>query len=752
MKAACVRKQKDAMYNKRGSWWLPRRISHFVLSDDATMPLWDGAVPQATVAKGMNSSMYPWQQASVVWALAQEAAAGWRSLTTSHHPHVLSVSGACGCAWHVYDGFQPVLDNHYTRFAPCTALEYSSDAPGGLLASDVGTGKTAVMLHLAVSTFNAQQGPTLVLVPNSLEAQWVAELERMYGASAIQTDPKAFAADRINLWRCCTLTYYHAYAKRCAKGSAVPPHIVLMTFEFLAARVQELGGTKVDYAAFAPTAGQYCQQHKLPTVFLDMHWARLVVDEAHELVRDHAAVVSFLNALPVQHVWALSATPDLPALAPLLRLHWRGTGHNNKDITPKLPKATMDYVAVAANSLRVSKHQMTHRTELCLRNVELRLTEQERQVMQYLRKLNQTHMMVCTDLNSFLHEGNFGGRECTLEAFWQHMRGDNEDKLAKHSAKVVELEKELEQLRNDVLPALEVDSYEHSHAMQKQRRLLQQHAELVEAVAPLQRNQAFLDGLDVRIREALAHVTPCPICMDDDEGANRSLTITPCGHLFCTPCIESWLAQRSLCPMCRKVTHAPQLRVITEHAAEPQEQPKHSTKIDFLVSHLRYVFETTQDKVIVFCDFAPTLVKVQALLKAEGIDATNMLGNVHTKGKNARRFKKQKLASSEASTSAAEAASGTSAADCRVMLLNTQLSNSGLDFIEANRIIFLDTHNLTADVVKQACGRCVRLGQAKAVDIAFLTVPEFDNMDKVRELHAVIQGHFNCSVRHDNAI
>lgn len=86
------------------------------------------------------------------------------------------------------------------------------------------------------------------------------------------------------------------------------------------------------------------------------------------------------------------------------------------------------------------------------------------------------------------------------------------------------------------------------------------------------------------------------------------------------------------------------------------------------------------------------------------------------------------------------------------MLLNTQLSNSGLDFIEANRIIFLDTHNLTADVVKQACGRCVRLGQAKAVDIAFLTVPEFDNMDKVRELHAVIQGHFNCSVRHDNAI
>lgn len=65
----------------------------------------------------------------------------------------------------------------------------------------------------------------------------------------------------------------------------------------------------------------------------------------------------------------------------------------------------------------------------------------------------------------------------------------------------------------------------------------------------LQEHQAtiqYFESLIPRIEQRAEE--PCVICLDPI----RSLTLTPCGHLFCNACILTFIRQQNNCPTCRK--------------------------------------------------------------------------------------------------------------------------------------------------------------------------------------------------------
>ncbi|CAL1708641.1 unnamed protein product [Somion occarium] len=50
----------------------------------------------------------------------------------------------------------------------------------------------------------------------------------------------------------------------------------------------------------------------------------------------------------------------------------------------------------------------------------------------------------------------------------------------------------------------------------------------------------------------------CPLCLE----APQDCSATHCGHIFCTPCIDTALESRKMCPVCRKFACHRQLRKV----------------------------------------------------------------------------------------------------------------------------------------------------------------------------------------------
>ena len=56
--------------------------------------------------------------------------------------------------------------------------------------------------------------------------------------------------------------------------------------------------------------------------------------------------------------------------------------------------------------------------------------------------------------------------------------------------------------------------------------------------------------------------TECPICMSNIED---NVMITPCGHYFHKACLEQWMNEQMVCPVCRQELPEPDARAINEN-------------------------------------------------------------------------------------------------------------------------------------------------------------------------------------------
>ena len=164
---------------------------------------------------------------------------------------------------------------------------------GGILALEMGLGKTILMLGCIISNFRGtKSNNTLVVLPNALLEQWCSIFERFMGHSP--------------------LVYHGAAVKTITLDELESRPIVVTTYGMIAERLPKKGGKEL--------SGKQ-------SPLWDVCWNRVILDEAHHIRNQQTAVFKGAMKLRANIRWLVTGTPiqnkrsDLYALCMFLGLN-----------------------------------------------------------------------------------------------------------------------------------------------------------------------------------------------------------------------------------------------------------------------------------------------------------------------------------------------------------------------------------------------------------------------------------------------
>ena len=129
----------------------------------------------------------------------------------------------------------------------------------------------------------------------------------------------------------------------------------------------------------------------------------------------------------------------------------------------------------------------------------------------------------------------------------------------------------------------------------------------------------------------------------------------------------------------------------------------YGTKMGHLIKYFRTTFkENPEDRIIIFSQWDTLLKNIQVTLKQNGIESLCCKGSIFQKKKAVERFKNNSKG-------------------IRILMLSTKYAASGLDLMEANKIILFDpvygTEKYKHGIEAQAIGRAARLGQKRDIEV-----------------------------------
>jgi len=198
-------------------------------------------------AATFTSELFPFQQKCLTWLVERESTApstsawGWTQRKLS-------------------DGFT-FHSNVFGRLALCTP---NTTSRGGLLAQEVGMGKTVEMLAL-IATHKAD-GPTLVVVPTTMLSVWMNEAKKHVPTLSV--------------------IKFHGARRTREMDELRAADIVVTTYRIVVNETQR----------HIPTIGA-------------IRWGRIVLDESHEMRSVSSSTTKAVCRLFAPYRWCISATP-----------------------------------------------------------------------------------------------------------------------------------------------------------------------------------------------------------------------------------------------------------------------------------------------------------------------------------------------------------------------------------------------------------------------------------------------------------
>jgi SNF2 family DNA or RNA helicase len=222
--------------------------------------------------------------------------------------------------------------------------------------------------------------------------------------------------------------------------------------------------------------------------------------------------------------------------------------------------------------------------------------------------------------------------------------------------------------------------------------------------AELERLQAKKGDVALRvksIKERVMHSNVCPICLE--PVAHKTIGRC-CGNAYCFRCINMWINNRAVCPLCKELMGSQDLLVVQEHALPVPPAavvPEHGTcpELDKLENMERILRLRLSDnsRVLVFSSYDNSFTHMQPILQRVGA---------------AYRFLKGNAAHVKAVTNQYRAG------EVNVLLVNTRNYGSGLN-LECTTDVVL-THKFDNDIERQVIGRAQRFGRTEQLNVWYL--------------------------------
>ncbi|KAK5941852.1 hypothetical protein PMZ80_005803 [Knufia obscura] len=471
-------------------------------------------------------------------------------------------------------GYLNVVTNFLVRGAP-------ELASGGILADDMGVGKTIQVISLIMADPKKTGQPTLIIAPLSVMSNWKNQAEMHV--------KKKYAPN---------VLIYHGQGKRGLSPEQFKKYnIVVTTYQTMTLEL------------FTNNKDKPCQVPTSKGLF-SVQWRRVVLDEGHNIRNPKAKMSRAAHTLMADSRWVLSGTPIVNSLKDLYS-HVKFL---------RLSGGLSEFEIFNANIIRPVKNQDSA-GQMLLRALMQTLCLRRMKDMKFVNLKLPDLTYHSKSVKFLTHEQE------KYDAFRAEAKGLVE------AAKAQKGENTMTHLLEVLLRLRQTCNHWKmcgEERMSKLMSLIEENSgKTIDIIDPANK-KALQDLLQLK----LDNQEDCPICMESLTERDRNPVITACAHAFCKDCIERVVQTQQKCPMCR--ADLPTTDLLIQPAANfgegKEEQDldidpnESSSKIEAILDVLRATKPDT--KTVVFSQWTSFLDILEPHLHKHNLHFTRLDGRL----------------------------------------------------------------------------------------------------------------------------
>jgi DNA repair protein RAD5 len=637
-----------------------------------------------------------------------------------------------------------MINKRFISSSKTSLLGHKQSTNGGILADEMGLGKTITCIalicknpkiikpNMKLKDISINITPhnklstkaTLVICPSHLTKQWYMEIKK--------------CNSKIKSILVLTKTNHNKYTYQ----DILEQDIVIVSFQFLwninwyvnypywkkdnydskritnSRLVSTFSTRKEDILDMFNIVDVENKENELQKIFTfeNIHWHRIIVDEAHEIFKstqynyNDRYLLLFINNLQSDNRWFVSGTP-----------FWCTEGFNNimDFLNYKIKKCiqvnNISY-DIDLNYRELLDHHISYNNikESIFNKFYIRNTKES--VKDTLNIPNAIIDTLYLDFSDFEQKLYSSLQSSYSEEYLRQICCNIQicDKFSNHELSEI---LNFDQVKDKIIKDAKDKIIKTKTTISSLVKNVSGYAARLQMLKNIISScefilKSFENSENEKVKEEI-----CPICRCDMEDP----VITQCGHNFCCDCITAVFeiaSYKKECPICRSPIDNSKIYKLEKDDSSINNENSideltynYGTKLGKLIRLCKQILTDKNNKIIIFSQWDRLLSMIGSVLKTNEINNVFCKGNVHQRNAAIMAFRKDIKKKKDAT---------------KVIMLSTENAASGTNLTEATHIIFMEPIKGSIEQVKsvedQAIGRAVRLGQENQVHVYKLII------------------------------